>query len=66
MSRVSCEGCPLLSKEGSCNLGSKIIFFSYYDEVRDKRYSENCKLQVMQYALVDKPDSITFIPKEVE
>jgi len=41
-----------------------IGFVSFYDYEKKIVISKDCQLEIVQYAVKDKRDSITFIPEE--
>jgi hypothetical protein len=60
---TNCKGCPFLYDDKIeailiCNLEYTV------DSVDGLVTSKDCKLELVQYTLKDKSDSITFIPNE--
>ena len=61
---TNCKGCPFLEMITESVPRCMIGFVSFYDYEKKIVISKDCQLEIVQYAVKDKRDSITFIPEE--
>ena len=67
---MNCKGCPFLvdfeDYDHLCTLGFRVYTddFANMDDGNEEPYTDNCKLEIVTYALKDKRDSINFIPRD--
>ena len=61
---MNCKGCPFLPNQ---LIREKLIKFEccggFIVDNKEEPTSKDCQLEVVQYTLKDKDDSITFIPE---
>ena len=60
-----CNDCPFLCVTTDCSIGylTNFIVDNVNEEVDVD--SEDCKLEIAQYSLKDNPNSVTFLPKDI-
>jgi hypothetical protein len=69
---VSCKGCPFLYEAGEKRFGAETwigcnLKYSIFVSTNALSIgSPDCQLEIVQYTLKDKPESIVFRPKENE